>query len=43
MNLIIVKSRTNHKFNQTNSLKIAKIFNKKSIILKKSGGHHNHL
>jgi hypothetical protein len=38
MNGIILKSRANHKFNQINSLKIVKIFNQKTIILKKNNG-----
>jgi hypothetical protein len=38
MNGIILKSRANHKFNQINSQKIVKIFNQKTIILKKNNG-----
>jgi hypothetical protein len=35
---MILKCRANHKFNQINSLKNVKIFNQKTIILKKNNG-----
>ncbi len=38
MNGIILKSRANFKFNQINTLKNVKIFNQKTIVLKKNNG-----